>query len=582
MLSSLKKNLDLNFLFLNILVPVIALALYCFSFGYLSSRFLSPGVNYFFVTKLTKYLLIIIAATLVASFVVWRIKPGSSFSLQRSSNRFYPADLFLLFLPLTPVAQYILTNQATLSTRDSLSLMLLFTCFSAIYIVIIPALLGTIMQTRTLMIVGLAFVFTIVSMPSISQYFHWFEKGALRKQLPILVGVFLVVWLFYILGQRRILYSFIIASFVFSTSTQWLQKHANRSTSVSMEGNKLLTFVGKRKPAVTPDIYLLLYDAYVPNETMMAYGIDNSAQEDYLAQQGFKLYSHTYSIAPTTLSTMSRVLNASTEFYGPARIGVSGNGVVQRLLKGVGYKTYGLFYSDFMFTGVGSHYDVSIPAQIDPPYERLLNGILVGEFRFNIENQGFGDLKHKDFVKGKQNIFKSVHDEPIFIYMHTNLPTHSQTSGACRPNETDLFKDRLVLANVEMRQDIELIVQNDPNAIVIVAGDHGPHLTRNCSDTTGVYDLSQISRLDIQDRHATFLAIRWPTGDFVKYDDITVLQDLFPAVFAYLYKDPALLQARIQPVIPSGPYSSISGASVDHGIIKGGINDGEPLFLSGR
>jgi hypothetical protein len=131
-----------------------------------------------------------------------------------------------------------------------------------------------------------------------------------------------------------------------------------------------------------------------------------------------------------------------------------------------------------------------------------------------------------------------------------------------------------------MQQDIQTIVENDPEAIVIVAGDHGPHLTKNCAETSGVYDISEISRLDIQDRYGTFLAIRWPTKDFAKYDDITVLQDLFPAVFAYLYKDTNILESKIDPVIPIP--NSISGASVRNGIIYGGINDGEALFLSGK
>ena len=114
------------------------------------------------------------------------------------------------------------------------------------------------------------------------------------------------------------------------------------------------------------------------------------------------------------------------------------------------------------------------------------------------------------------------------------------------PDETELFKDRLDLANDEMKQDIETITQNDPGAIVVVAGDHGPYLTKNCTTIlAGHYDISEISRLDIQDRFGTFLAIRWPTEDFSEYDDITVLQDIFPAIFAYLFKDDGFLEAKV-------------------------------------
>ncbi len=69
--------------------------------------------------------------------------------------------------------------------------------------------------------------------------------------------------------------------------------------------------------------------------------------------------------------------------------------------------------------------------------------------------------------------------------MHTHLPYHSQNSGVCRPDEIELFGERLAQANIEMKQDLALVLENDPEAIVIVAGDHGPHLTKNCLSNLG-------------------------------------------------------------------------------------------------
>ena len=103
------------------------------------------------------------------------------------------------------------------------------------------------------------------------------------------------------------------------------------------------------------------------------------------------------------------------------------------------------------------------------------------------------------------------------------------------------------------------------------------YLTKNCFELSGIYDISEITRLDIQDRYGTFLAIRWPTQGFEEYDDIVVLQDLFPAVFAYMFQDPNLLEARVDPVTVQN--DAISEAKVIDGIIEGGINDGEPLFI---
>jgi hypothetical protein len=578
----LKKAFEANFFFANILIPAVALALYCVSFAYFSSRYGLEGVNYFFAGKFGKVVLVGLAVA-VFIFIGILLSKRSKLSFGPSDEGPQRTDILLLLLPLTPVVQYILINRAILSPAGILTLLIFFTLFSALYILVIPALLCRVMPARTVMIMGLAFVFTIVSMATVSDAFAWYEKGALRKQLIVFGGVFLVTWLLYNINQRKILYLFIVLSFAINSSMLLFSQLEKTDTQAPpIEQNKLLSMTAGRTPENKPNVYLLVYDAYVPNETMLGYGIDNSAQENFLRDRGFKLYPHNYSIASSTLATMSRVLNASTEYYGNVRRGVSGDGVVQRIFKELGYDTKGLFYTDFMFRGVSSSYDMSIPKITVPPYLQLGKAILLGEFRFDIEDEGFGKLDHDQFIQAKQEIFTTPSADPFFIYMHTNRPSHTQNSGACLPDETDQFKERLRRANEEMQKDVNLITKNDSGAIVIVAGDHGPYLTKNCTDTTGVYDISQITRLDIQDRYGSFLAIRWPTGDFVKYDDITVLQDVFPAVFAYLYKDQSILDAKIKPVIPPEWYSTISGASVKDGIIEGGINDGEPLYLSDK
>jgi len=83
---------------------------------------------------------------------------------------------------------------------------------------------------------------------------------------------------------------------------------------------------------------------------------------------------------------------------------------------------------------------------------------------------------------------------------------------------------------------------------------------------------------DIQDRFGTFLAIRWPTDDFYLYDDISILQDIFPAVFSYLFEDKSIIEnCKVEGATNS--YNT-SGVYVLNGIIYGGIDDHEPLFLS--
>jgi hypothetical protein len=180
----------------------------------------------------------------------------------------------------------------------------------------------------------------------------------------------------------------------------------------------------------------------------------------------------------------------------------------------------------------------------------------------------------------KHDLFTSLPADPLFLYSHILLPGHSQNSGACLPDETQQFAERLKAANLQMRVDLDTLIEHDPDAIIIVAGDHGAYLSKNCASTgEGGYSLREITRYDIQDRFGSFLAIRWPDENYVGYDQITVLQDIFPAVFAYLFQDASILDTRVPPVTLYDPWI-ISGAVVDNGIIHGGVNDGEPLFES--
>jgi len=375
------------------------------------------------------------------------------------------------------------------------------------------------------------------------------------------------------------MYIFVVIFFITGIAFQFTAggwgKTMPASVNQEIKDNKLVELVGSKKPLSTPNIYLLVYDAYVINETMLQYGIDNSAQEEYLEALGFELYLHTYSVDACSIGTMSRILNASTEYYGNRRRGVSGDGVVQNLLKSFGYETHGIFPSDYELQGIGSSYDFSFPKAAPSPHKLLVKAIFMGEFRFDVE---FESPSREQFVEYKVSTFENVSNKPRFVYMHDNRPGHSQNSGACLPNETERFREKLIQANCQMKQDVETIIQNDSGAIIIVAGDHGPFLTKNCIDTGGYYDISEISRLDIQDRFGTFLAIKWPTEEFSEYDEITVIQDIFPAIFAYLFEDDELLEAKIEP--NTFEPLQISGAQVKNGIIYGGINDGEPLFVS--
>jgi len=540
----------------------------------LSSWLIPPGVNNVFTTKVSKYLIPLSIFIYGASILINRSMKVKASLIKPSSIILSSLDILLILLPLTPITQYIASNKSILSSTESVLVFVFFALLLLLPIVIVPFLLKNLTSVHLVMSIGLAFAFSILNMASLSAQNSWHEVGSLRTQLTVFGGVWIGTWIFLELNTKKLLHYLIVFLFIVnSVPPFFVQDNTLPTIKINATNNKLIASIESRKPVTTPNIYLLIYDAYVINETMMFYGINNKPQEQYLNDQGFKIYPHTYSVAGTSLTTMSRVLNSSTSFYGSQWRAASGDGTVQYLLNHYDYKTYGIFPSDFFFRGAEPSYDYSFPNR-SSTVSLLTEAIIIGEFQFDFE---FDRVSREQFIQEKNRIFSNFVDSPKFIYSHSNLPGHSQNSGACMSNEVDEYSNRLENANHEMRQDIELIIKNDPNALVIVAGDHGPYLTKNCTVLGESYDTSNITRQDVQDRIGTFLAIRWPSPDFDKYDDITVLQDLFPSIFAYIFTDHTLLESKIDPV--SSADNILGGIIVIDGIINGGADNKEALFI---
>ena len=558
-----------SFILSNVLIPLGVMSFYLA----VASLLLPEGVNKVFAARSTKYSLPITIFLFIVYFFFIGIKRSKEKISFTPSEAISARDLTLILFSLTPVVQYSINNPDILLWYEHIILFCGFALLFSIPIIAIPCLFRNTGSTRALMFLGLAFSYTITNMAVLSRHFSWYKNGSLRIQLLIFGSIWLVSYLIYKLNLRSFLYLLVMVYFISNSTSQLIGRLDTQEVAdPSQAENLLISLIDSREPKIKPNIYLLVYDAYVENATMLAHGINNQAQEQFLEDQGFKLYPKTYSLKSHSIASMTYVLNSSPSYYGNRRKAVSGDGIVQNLFKNIGYETYGIFPIDYFFRGVIPSYDYSFPSY-SSSLGTMVKAIFLGEFRFDVD---FDVISRERYLHEKNVVLSEVSGDPKFIYMHSNYPNHSQDSGYCLPNEVELFRERLTEANLEMRQDVELIIENDPEVIVIVSGDHGPYLTKNCLKTEDDYEISEITRLDIQDRFGAFLAIRWPTSDFEDYDEITILQDIFPAVFAYIYADPKILESQLEPTIEVS--SNISGASVVDGIINGGIHDGEPLF----
>ena len=407
---------NINEIIRYLLVPLLMLIVYCGLFIVIHPIFLDDGVNYFFTKRLFRFSLLFLIMV-IGLIIISKIHTRSQkISLIQSSDRIKAHHFILMLIPLSPVMQYIISNNESLSLLNSLAVISFFTIFCCVNILFIPFLLQKISSARILVSLGTAFTFTLLTMASLSKQFSWLKFGSIKIQIPVLVITFGLIWL--LLGLKKSKDIIFIVILFFSISSFYhlmsVPRDSQASTSFTIEKNsELQSLAMNGNVARTPNIYLLVYDAYVTNETMQSYGIENSQQEEYLVSMGFTHYPKTYSIGADTINTMSRVLNASDQYFGNARKAVSGDGVVQNTLKGMGYETFGIFPYDYLFRDVGSSYDYSIPDKPKSTAFYLISAILTGEFRFDLFEINFNAISHDEYVFEKQRILTSISDDQV-------------------------------------------------------------------------------------------------------------------------------------------------------------------------
>lgn len=574
-IGSLKTMFKTLFLPNTLLQAFMALFLLV-SYVVIAQKFLpQEGLNQEFLSKLLPYPMILtISAFFVFILLTWITGKGTVL-FKKSSEAIEPSDLLLLTLPMTPIAQYVIANQDMLSIVQSIKVFGFFLLVSVVTVVFIPFVLSPIVSKSLSVPVSLGFMFILLNMAN-------FGRKIWSSQIAMIFGILLVViFLLLFYKQKNILVIATSIFFVTNLGTAFFSPEEPTSTEALSESelseSRLLSATAGKTPVNTPDVFLLVYESYSNQETMDFYGYDNSEQIDYLLDQGFAIYDGIYTVGPTSLESMARVLDPEIIGHDTSELRevIAINAGSLKLFNNLEYTTQTAGSSDYMTKGFTTDYNSIFP---DPrfaihPDKIITEAILEGEFRFDAD---FSTIDYQMYVDHKQDVLAQNLAAPEFLYTHNDLPGHSQNSGVLLPNETELHIEGILKANEEMHADIEAIQLENRDAIVIVAGDHGPYLTKNGIGLNS-YELNEVDRMDIQDRYGAFLAIHWPDAVYEEKYDIQILQDVIPAVISYMYEDDSLFdQTRIdrQTLKPA----TIGGAVVEDGIVIGGIDDGLPLF----
>jgi hypothetical protein len=125
---------------------------------------------------------------------------------------------------------------------------------------------------------------------------------------------------------------------------------------------------------------------------------------------------------------------------------------------------------------------------------------------------------------------------PRFQYIHSFNPGHpsNRVIRKCdEKEELQKYAIRVREADQEFREQIQEIIDRDPTAVIVFAGDHGPFISKRCSRNAYIDDVS-----DYRDRAGAVMAIRWPSSYDGRYDGrISSGVNLFRYVLASLAED---------------------------------------------
>ncbi|PKL17348.1 MAG: hypothetical protein CVV49_11485 [Spirochaetae bacterium HGW-Spirochaetae-5] len=551
------------------------------------SLLLPKGVN----AKFSQYLSMILGGVLfliALIFAGWKILTRKmSYSYRKESEKFQAMEFVFLLIPMTPVMQYILSNQNSINLISSIFIFMFFVLLSAVFGIVIPVLLSRFAPKKVLMTASISFLYMLMSMAALAASSGWSGKGVLKIQLLVFLVIVVILSVRKFLPEKLVALA-IVVFFTVNTVTGIMFKEPAEGVPQNVKSLSIMSTMEGMKIKKSNDVLIIIYESYPGYETLKHYGFDNIEQMNFLENNGFHIYHGSYSLGVPTEQSLSKVFNIDRDIAEHKKY-LAGGGAVHSILSQQGYKTYGVFDNSWNLRGLPIDqikYDYTFPRPSGAMDTKVLvNAILTGEFSDAVSFEG---VDYSSYVNQKQKVIAGEGAAPVLMYSQSSYPGHGPSGMGMsleeREGKISGHIEGIKKANIEMKQDVEVIIKNNPEAIVVIAGDHGPFLTKTgygLSKGRGGFSADDIDRYDIQSRFGALLAIKWPEKHYAEKHDIKVLQDIFPAIFSYLYDDETLFNKTRMESMTVENFRTL-GVYVKDGIIHGGKDDGKPLFIMGK
>ncbi|WP_139247720.1 LTA synthase family protein [Hyphomicrobium sp. CS1GBMeth3] len=361
------------------------------------------------------------------------------------------------------------------------------------------------------------------------------------------------VWAFRAGARRRVNAFLSVLSAVAATS--WLV--STMDTSQSWIGSVRQDFE-QAKFTHKPNIYLFIYDAYSSADAYQkVFDFDNSQHYADLAQRGIKVV-HTFSNYNSTLQTAISVFLGKHHFYStetgladsqsgrPLLAGVVHNPVLATL-KSNGYQLQYIHGIDYFVNEQGV-LDYVFP---DKPISSALRVFGAPLLRMK---RKIGLEPQMEVLRTRLHATPKPGEPPWFTFAHVNLPAHSDMDVHWRQLESfeEDFRQKTKIANVNMLDTIDRIRAADPEAVILIFGDHGAHRYNRLADVddpNAAFKEAGISpEVAALDDFGIMIAVgSGGRCDDEVYDGMTPV-NMMRTLFACLADDKSLLDNRVEDI----------------------------------
>lgn len=287
-----------------------------------------------------------------------------------------------------------------------------------------------------------------------------------------------------------------------------------------------------------PNIYVIQPDGYTSFSTIKdsIHRYDNSRFQMFLESKGFKTYDDYRSNYFSTLSSNSSLFSMKHHYHGNKTLGINPshnarNEIVEsnpvlRTFKHNDYKTFLMLQVPYILSNRPSiAYDYCNISLDDISY--ITRGFS-GETNL-MEETKTALLKNRATSN--------------FFFIESMLPSHITTNYNASnsiENERKLYLERIELANKWLSELISFIDKEDPDALIIIAADHGGYVGFHSSLSSEKKTSNPLLKNSI---FSSLLAIKWPNNEVPEFDtELKTSANLFRILFSYLSEDESYLK----------------------------------------